>query len=129
MKIIKYVFNFVEKPLLHFLHFANHPSSCSVMSNPAIVVGTLDRTSFAYTSCYCEENVHKLCGELGSEDETRMRDLYVVFISNKNKTVPFWGHNTKSSINALTPVIWVSCPNIAPPPECSWRGGFPSFYS
>ena len=46
-----------------------------------------------YTSCYCEENVYLLaqrfCNEASEHDEDWPWDVYVVFISNDQKTVRF----------------------------------------
>eukprot|EP01116_Phalansterium_solitarium_P005365 TRINITY_DN1692_c0_g2_i2.p1 TRINITY_DN1692_c0_g2~~TRINITY_DN1692_c0_g2_i2.p1 ORF type:complete len:195 (-),score=19.04 TRINITY_DN1692_c0_g2_i2:77-661(-) len=50
------------------------------------------RKKYPYQYCYCEENIYKLI-EVFREEECADRDLaddYVVFISNPNKTVPFY---------------------------------------
>lgn len=40
-----------------------------------------------YTSCYCEENVWKLCEYILHHKEDEISKYYVVFISNANQTV------------------------------------------
>ena len=41
-----------------------------------------------YTSCYCEENVYLLAQALSTDPRVvERRDVYVVFVSNENKTV------------------------------------------
>lgn len=48
-----------------------------------------------YTSCYCEENVYLLAKRFSSDqDVTAFWDPYVVFISNRNKTVSARGFET-----------------------------------
>ncbi|XP_077298745.1 N-terminal glutamine amidase tungus [Arctopsyche grandis] len=43
-----------------------------------------------YVSCYCEENVWKLCQDAYKRVPEEMELCYVVFISNQSKTVPLW---------------------------------------
>ncbi|XP_071941162.1 protein N-terminal glutamine amidohydrolase-like [Antedon mediterranea] len=50
-----------------------------------------NRDECIYTSCYCEENVWKLCSKL--QDGGRLQQLknvYAVFISNNTKMIPIW---------------------------------------
>ncbi|XP_054462333.1 protein N-terminal glutamine amidohydrolase [Anoplopoma fimbria] len=56
-----------------------------------------------YTSCYCEENVWKLCEFVRTERTARLEELFVVFISNGNRTVPLW---KQKSGRGDQPVIW-----------------------
>ena len=42
-----------------------------------------------YASCYCEENVWKLCQRL-QQDPYELQQSYAVFISNPDRTVPLW---------------------------------------
>ncbi|XP_071356274.1 protein N-terminal glutamine amidohydrolase isoform X4 [Trachinotus anak] len=64
---------------------------------------TPSRENCVYTSCYCEENVWKLC-EFVREDRTApLEQLFVVFISNKNRMVPLW---KQKSGHGDRPVIW-----------------------
>jgi len=56
-----------------------------------------------YTSCYCEENVWKLIEHVVDKN-VPSDELFAVFISNENKTVPIWYQ--KSSTNIEYPVIW-----------------------
>ncbi|XP_014299975.1 protein N-terminal glutamine amidohydrolase isoform X1 [Microplitis demolitor] len=43
-----------------------------------------------YTSCYCEENVWKLCQDVATNHASELSHCYVVFISNSNRSVPLW---------------------------------------
>jgi N-terminal glutamine amidase len=51
-----------------------------------------------YTRYYCEENACKLAEAMLSKGDAIVQskdyDLFVVFISNENNTVPFWGHRS-----------------------------------
>ncbi|XP_028283664.1 protein N-terminal glutamine amidohydrolase [Parambassis ranga] len=61
------------------------------------------RENCAYTSCYCEENVWKLCEFIRAERAAALEQLFVVFISNQNRTVPLW---KQKSGRRDQPVIW-----------------------
>nr|XP_020477170.1 protein N-terminal glutamine amidohydrolase [Monopterus albus] len=61
------------------------------------------RENCVYTSCYCEENVWKLCDFVRMERPAQLEHLFVVFISNENRTVPLW--KQKSGLGDQ-PVIW-----------------------
>ncbi|KAF7992927.1 hypothetical protein HCN44_005708 [Aphidius gifuensis] len=41
-----------------------------------------------YTSCYCEENVWKLCQDVATKNQSELPFCYVTFISNDNRSVP-----------------------------------------
>ena len=44
-----------------------------------------------YTSCYCEENVWKLCQRLQEKEDLRhLHRASAVFISNPARSVPLW---------------------------------------
>ncbi|XP_035173294.1 protein N-terminal glutamine amidohydrolase isoform X2 [Oxyura jamaicensis] len=43
------------------------------------------RAACAYTGCYCEENVWKLCDYLRSRGEYPLEEFYAVFISNERR--------------------------------------------
>eukprot|EP00211_Chloroparvula_japonica_P016543 CAMPEP_0119122850 /NCGR_PEP_ID=MMETSP1310-20130426/2985_1 /TAXON_ID=464262 /ORGANISM="Genus nov. species nov., Strain RCC2339" /LENGTH=210 /DNA_ID=CAMNT_0007112573 /DNA_START=44 /DNA_END=672 /DNA_ORIENTATION=+ len=61
-----------------------------------------EEVEHTYTSCYCEENIWKLCEsieKLGTLD--MQRDVAVAIISNHGQTVPFWGHNAPDDV-----VVW-----------------------
>eukprot|EP00899_Mesostigma_viride_P003513 jgi/Mesvir1/13162/Mv06127-RA.1 len=62
--------------------------------------------AFTYTKCYCEENVYLLCQSLAQRGlaDAAMRDLYVVFISNLNRTVAV--HRQRSGHGDHGRVIW-----------------------
>lgn len=53
----------------------------------------MERETFKYTSCYCEENVYWMCQEFVDES-------YVVFVTNESEKVAIW--NQKSG----DPVVW-----------------------
>ncbi|XP_068188684.1 protein N-terminal glutamine amidohydrolase isoform X2 [Antennarius striatus] len=63
-----------------------------------------NRDSCVYTSCYCEENVWKICEFVQLEGNESLKELLVVFISNENRTVPLW---KQKSGHGDQPVIWV----------------------
>nr|XP_006815963.1 PREDICTED: protein N-terminal glutamine amidohydrolase-like isoform X2 [Saccoglossus kowalevskii] len=64
------------------------------------------REECIYTSCYCEENVWKLCEHVQSRYPDLIEDCYAVFISNQFKTVPLWMQ--KAAQSADVPVVWKS---------------------
>uniref|UniRef100_A0A674NPL9 Protein N-terminal glutamine amidohydrolase n=1 Tax=Takifugu rubripes TaxID=31033 RepID=A0A674NPL9_TAKRU len=64
---------------------------------------TMKREDCVYTSCYCEENVWKLCEFVREQQTAPLEELSVVFISNDNRTVPLW--KQKSGCGDQ-PVIW-----------------------
>ncbi|XP_037651778.1 protein N-terminal glutamine amidohydrolase [Sebastes umbrosus] len=64
---------------------------------------TPSRENCVYTSCYCEENVWKLCEYVRTERTTPLEELFVVFISNENRMVPLW---KQKSGRGDQPVIW-----------------------
>ena len=61
-----------------------------------------------YTSCYCEENVWKLCDKIrNSKNLFRLHEeekTFVVFISNDKRTVPLWHQSASKQEEGL--VIW-----------------------
>uniref|UniRef100_A0A3P9JK46 Protein N-terminal glutamine amidohydrolase n=1 Tax=Oryzias latipes TaxID=8090 RepID=A0A3P9JK46_ORYLA len=61
------------------------------------------RENCVYTSCYCEENVWKLCEFIQAQKMAPLDQFAVIFISNDTRTVPLWrqksGHDDR-------PVIW-----------------------
>ncbi|XP_033981218.1 protein N-terminal glutamine amidohydrolase isoform X2 [Trematomus bernacchii] len=61
------------------------------------------REKCEYTSCYCEENVWCLCEFFRREDAAQLEDMFVVFISNENRTVPLW---RQTSGRGGQPVVW-----------------------
>ncbi|KAM3596744.1 uncharacterized protein V6R79_019902 [Siganus canaliculatus] len=66
--------------------------------------GTLpSRENCVYTSCYCEENVWKLCEFVKLERTCPLGELLVVFISNDRRTVPLWRQKSGRGDEA---VIW-----------------------
>ena len=72
------------------------------------------RSQLTYTSCYCEENVWKMCekvrdrtgaNRLASSSDELLSRCHVAFISNPGKTVPLWWQKA-SSDPANQPVVW-----------------------
>uniref|UniRef100_A0A8C3PM61 Protein N-terminal glutamine amidohydrolase n=1 Tax=Calidris pygmaea TaxID=425635 RepID=A0A8C3PM61_9CHAR len=61
------------------------------------------RPACAYTSCYCEENVWKLCDYIRSQDQYPLEEFYAVFISNDRRMIPLW---KQKSGHGDEPVVW-----------------------
>ncbi|XP_061905275.1 protein N-terminal glutamine amidohydrolase isoform X7 [Entelurus aequoreus] len=61
------------------------------------------RDKCEYTSCYCEENVWKVCEFIRKEKSFPLEEFFVIFISNDNKMVPLW---EQKSAQGQQPVIW-----------------------
>ncbi|KAL0961942.1 hypothetical protein UPYG_G00333720 [Umbra pygmaea] len=64
---------------------------------------TPSREECGYTSCYCEENVWKLCEQIQTQTQISLDEMYAVFISNEKRTIPIW--KQKSSREGQ-PVVW-----------------------
>ncbi|TRY84327.1 hypothetical protein DNTS_025434 [Danionella cerebrum] len=65
---------------------------------------TPPRNHCVYTSCYCEENVWKLCEYIKNHSTCSLDEVYAVFISNERKMIPIW---KQKSSRGDEPVIWV----------------------
>lgn len=65
-----------------------------------------DRSSFIHTTCYCEENVYFLCQKLSTMGiaDHKGGDLFVAFISNKEKKIPLWCQSASKRLDGL--VVW-----------------------
>ncbi|XP_006137547.2 protein N-terminal glutamine amidohydrolase [Pelodiscus sinensis] len=61
------------------------------------------RHACVYTSCYCEENVWKLCEYIRSYDQYPLEEFFAVFISNERRMIPLW---KQQSGRGDEPVIW-----------------------
>ncbi|XP_053805653.1 protein N-terminal glutamine amidohydrolase isoform X2 [Vidua chalybeata] len=61
------------------------------------------RPACTYSSCYCEENVWKLCDYIRSQDRYPLEEFYAVFISNDKRMIPLW---KQKSGHADEPVVW-----------------------
>ncbi|XP_058687207.1 protein N-terminal glutamine amidohydrolase isoform X2 [Poecile atricapillus] len=61
------------------------------------------RPACTYTSCYCEENVWKLCDYIRSQDRHPLEEFYAVFISNDRRMIPLW---KQKSGHGDEPVVW-----------------------
>ncbi|XP_075070131.1 protein N-terminal glutamine amidohydrolase [Mixophyes fleayi] len=62
-----------------------------------------ERSDCCYTSCYCEENVWKLCEYIRDESRHPLEEFYAVFLSNEEKMIPIW---KQQSGKRDDPVIW-----------------------
>lgn len=65
----------------------------------------MEKSAFIYTYCYCEENIYKLCESLLKHKKELLEEkeeLFVVFISNEAKKVPFFQRDNSH-------VFWVKC--------------------
>ncbi|XP_022130210.2 protein N-terminal glutamine amidohydrolase [Pieris rapae] len=58
----------------------------------------------SYVSCYCEENVWKLCQDVSLRVPEELDRCFVVFISNPCRTVPLWKQRAGREEDRL--VIW-----------------------
>ncbi|CAF4144877.1 unnamed protein product, partial [Adineta steineri] len=61
------------------------------------------RDECIYTSCYCEENIWKLCESWKQNDPNHLDNICAVFISNERRQIPIW--KQKSEHNDY-PVTW-----------------------
>ncbi|KAJ8395294.1 hypothetical protein AAFF_G00034960 [Aldrovandia affinis] len=64
---------------------------------------TSSRQECIYTSCYCEENIWKLCEHVKIQNQGTFDHIYAVFISNERRMVPIW---RQKSSRGDQPVIW-----------------------
>lgn len=58
----------------------------------------------SYVSCYCEENVWKLCEQVKKTHPSELPKCYAVFVSNERRTVPLWRQKAGRGDEKL--VIW-----------------------
>ncbi|XP_039599139.1 protein N-terminal glutamine amidohydrolase-like [Polypterus senegalus] len=56
-----------------------------------------------YTSCYCEENIWKLCRHIALQKPCPIEEVYAIFISNESRMIPLWKQKSSRGDN---PVIW-----------------------
>ncbi|XP_062044013.1 protein N-terminal glutamine amidohydrolase isoform X4 [Lepus europaeus] len=61
------------------------------------------RDACVYSSCYCEENIWKLCEHIKNHDQYPLEECYAVFISNERKMIPIWKQQARPGNG---PVIW-----------------------
>ncbi|XP_024107387.1 protein N-terminal glutamine amidohydrolase isoform X2 [Pongo abelii] len=61
------------------------------------------RDACVYSSCYCEENIWKLCEYIKNHDQYPLEECYAVFISNERKMIPIWKQQARPGDG---PVIW-----------------------
>ncbi|XP_021090132.1 protein N-terminal glutamine amidohydrolase isoform X2 [Mesocricetus auratus] len=61
------------------------------------------RDACVYSSCYCEENIWKLCEYIKTHDQYPLEECSAVFISNEKKMVPIWKQQARPGNG---PVIW-----------------------
>lgn len=64
---------------------------------------TSPRNECVYTSCYCEENVWKLCEYIRDKGTCPLDEVYAIFISNERRMIPIW---KQKSSRGDQPVIW-----------------------
>ncbi|XP_066434575.1 protein N-terminal glutamine amidohydrolase isoform X2 [Eleutherodactylus coqui] len=69
-------------------------------SAPPVLPG---RDDCCYTSCYCEENVWKLCESIRDRTPHHLEEFYAIFLSNENRMIPIWKQQCGKSED---PVIW-----------------------
>jgi len=62
------------------------------------------REECTYTKNYCEENVWKLCEHIKEKKSDFLDHVFVIFISNKNRTVPLWCQRAQAKDSS--PVVW-----------------------
>ncbi|KAG5678570.1 hypothetical protein PVAND_008233 [Polypedilum vanderplanki] len=58
----------------------------------------------SYVSCYCEENVWKLCEQVEKQYPNELSKCYAVFVSNERRTVPLWRQKAGRGEDKL--VVW-----------------------
>ncbi|XP_017484580.1 PREDICTED: protein N-terminal glutamine amidohydrolase isoform X3 [Rhagoletis zephyria] len=58
----------------------------------------------SYVSCYCEENVWKLCEQVKKTRIDELSKCYAVFVSNEGRTVPLWRQKAGRGDDQV--VIW-----------------------
>uniref|UniRef100_A0A1B0ES12 Protein N-terminal glutamine amidohydrolase n=1 Tax=Glossina morsitans morsitans TaxID=37546 RepID=A0A1B0ES12_GLOMM len=58
----------------------------------------------SYVSCYCEENVWKLCEQVKKTRIDELNKCYAVFVSNEGRTVPLWRQKAGRGDDQV--VIW-----------------------
>ncbi|XP_055931162.1 protein N-terminal glutamine amidohydrolase-like isoform X1 [Argiope bruennichi] len=82
---------------------ANIPTDCMEMDSlNELTLPSIDEC--CYTSCYCEENVWKLCEYVKNNQNSFLPACYAVFISNRNQTIPLWFQKSGKDENYLA--IW-----------------------
>ncbi|CAF2320064.1 unnamed protein product [Rotaria sp. Silwood2] len=64
----------------------------------------VNRDQCVYTSCYCEENIWKLCECWKKNNPNHLNSLYAVFISNERRQIPIW--KQKSASNSEHLALW-----------------------
>ncbi|KAJ3637282.1 hypothetical protein MTP99_000755 [Tenebrio molitor] len=64
----------------------------------------LKHSECSHVSCYCEENVYKLCQDVSSRHSGEINKCFVVFVSNPSRTVPLWRQRSGKDEDRL--VIW-----------------------
>uniref|UniRef100_A0A7M4EN68 Protein N-terminal glutamine amidohydrolase n=1 Tax=Crocodylus porosus TaxID=8502 RepID=A0A7M4EN68_CROPO len=79
------------------------PRARAPMERAAGAGAALARHGCVYTSCYCEENIWKLCEYIQSQDQYQLEEFYVIFISNDRKMIPLWKQRSGCGDK---PVVW-----------------------
>ncbi|XP_025835216.1 protein N-terminal glutamine amidohydrolase [Agrilus planipennis] len=86
----------------HIIHRCN--SEGSENSKKILINLFPKQADCSYVSCYCEENVYKLCQDVKNKHPSELQNCYVVFISNASRTVPLWRQKAGKEEDKL--VIW-----------------------
>jgi len=58
----------------------------------------------SYASCYCEENVYKICEYVRENAKSELDKCSAVFVSNKKRAVPLWRQKAGRDEEKL--VLW-----------------------
>lgn len=67
-----------------------------------MIIPDWKRNDCIYTSCFCEENVWKLCKRV-KEEKKGTNDCFAIFISNEKKQFPIWSAKAAQSQSYI---IW-----------------------
>lgn len=81
-------------------------SNANIIKSDKTIIKPLfpKREECSHVSCYCEENVWKLCQDVSLRVPEELDRCYVVFISNPCRTVPLWKQRAGREEDRL--VIW-----------------------
>ena len=63
------------------------------------------RENCIYTSCFCEENIWKLCNKAKNEGKN-LDNYYVIFLTNKIKKFPIWSARKINNDNKQDFIVW-----------------------
>ncbi|ORZ37526.1 N-terminal glutamine amidase-domain-containing protein [Catenaria anguillulae PL171] len=103
----------------HPASHSNRPRTTATTTTTTTTTPFLSRAAFAYSACFCEENVYLMLESLLGqpcqassepplEPPTALADhfdLFAVFISNPTRSIPLWNHWDRSAKQPRT-VCW-----------------------